>query len=171
MENNIQKYIDYAQSLIDDYKEARDLTNNRNITPDQINYNLAIYLKVSDILIDEYEKAKLEYDNEKEAFQIWYDEKYILIKERLNPLDLTAQKWAGKDEIASYVRKENKEDYLKWKENLLFLERKVSKLRRICDSYKTFSYLLTTLSDNMKTQMNNLHLESRMNKPISRNPI
>jgi hypothetical protein len=168
IQTNVEKYVEYAQNLIEEYQEARNLTDNRNITPDQINYNLAVYLKVSDILIDEYEKAQLEYNNQKEDFQIWWDEHYIKIRERLNPLDLTAQKWAGKEEIASYVRNENKDQYMEFKSELLLSERKVSKLKRICDSYKNFSYLLTTLSDNMKIQMNNLHLESRMNKPITR---
>jgi hypothetical protein len=163
MNDSDNEYMDYAEKVIAEYVEARDLVDKRTITGDDVNYHMVSYLKVNDVLIQESEDLETEYANEKEQYQIWFDSHYIEARQKLNPLDLSAQKWAGAEEIRSYVRTEHKDEYLVWREKLNFLEGKVNKIKRIRESYKTFSFILQTLSDNMRSQMHDLNLPNRMN--------
>jgi hypothetical protein len=170
IKKSISDYIIYAESVINEYKQVRDLTDNQFITPDQINTALSNFMRVSEVLIDEYEKSKIKMNAEKNDFQLWQDEKYLAVRQRENLKSYPASKWLSKEEIFSYVRVENKDEYLIKKSNLDLLEAKVSKFRQLCESYSRFSNLLKAMADNSRSQMSNLGLENRMNKPIQPAP-
>lgn len=167
MEKSIEDYIIYAQSVINEYKQVKSLANNRLITPEQINTALASFMQISEVLIDEYEKSKIKLNVEKNDFQLWLDEKYIEVRQRENLKSDPASKWLSKEEIQTYVRVENKSEYMSKKSNIDLLEAKVSKFRQLCESYSRFSNLLKAMADNSRSQMSNLGLENRMNKSVS----
>jgi DNA-binding phage protein len=168
-QKDVEDYIIYAQNTLERYKQVRHLAENNNITPEQINRALADYMSTLSELIRMYEQIKLEYNNEKEDFQIWFDEKYIQIKEELNPVSLAGTKWSSTKEIESYVRVRYKEEYQERKRALNLLEIKVATLRRVNDAYKNFSMLLNTMSKNMQTELSVLTLENRMNREVKEN--
>ena len=97
--------------------------------------------------------AKIEYDKATEAFKDWYSEKYVETRERLNPPSLAGSKWASQTEIDAYIRRENRTEYGRLHKEMVCAEMKVDAMRRIQDSWNTYSLILNRLCKNVETEM------------------
>lgn len=167
MDNSIDKakinYVEYAEDMINRYSRQRKIVKEGNVNIGETNQSLSDYKAVNDFLIYEYEKKSLELDLKKSNFEQWYSEKYYEAREKLNPVSLTASKWASTKEIEMYIKVHNKEEYKELNEELIILNREVATLRRLCDSYKRMDGIFQTLSANYRQSNKSLSLENRMN--------
>lgn len=138
---NIDKLTKYSQSKSD------------NLKLDELNRFLMSFEQVLLSLISMFTYTQFEYDKEKESFDDWFAEKFLIVRNRENRSDLAAQKWMSQKEIEMLVRKDFKEDYISRKTKLLTLERKVAFIHSIQKAWESQQFVLSTLSKNVQTEI------------------
>lgn len=121
---------------------------------------LADYQQVSLGLISLQAIAKIEFAKAKEAWEDWYAEKYIELRDEMNPRSLTSTKWYGAKEIEMQVRVKYKTQYKKLSNEVTMAETKLSLLRRMMDSWSTHNYTLSNLSKNAQAEVMGSQVES-----------
>lgn len=163
MNKAIDKYIEYANSIIEKYSQHNKIVKDGNISLLELNNALCEYLNVYTVLTIEYEKLDLEYQFEKAKFNEWYDEKWVNIRNELNPIDLPASKWVGKQEIDSTLKVRFKDEFRLYNTALIIKEKEVALLRRIVDGYKKMDSILQTLAYNYRGELKAIGLEDRAN--------
>ena len=114
----------------------------------ELNKALGEYQNINLALISIYNLAKIEYTKAKEAFEDWFAEKYIEQRELLNPRTLAANKWLSQREIEMNVRHNNRTEYRKYNDEMVYAEQKVALLRRLLESWASHAYTLSQLSKN-----------------------
>lgn len=161
-----QDYVDYVQEQIKQFKKYTDLIdeNLNEITPAQINYNLAHYTNVNLGLNAEYQRKKNQLNKLKRDFQVWWDEQFVEVRREVNPSTLPGSKWLSKQEIESETRARHKSEYLQWRDEVDALEDSVAFLNRLLNQWAEHGRMLTTLSQNMRQEMVSLGLQERVNK-------
>ncbi len=161
-------YISYVEEQIEKWEKHSRLINEENntISPFLLNKVLGEYQGINLMLISELQRVKKEYFEIQSEFQIWWDEKYLKAKAVLNPLDGPASKWASTKEIESYVRVNEKNEFLIWNKKLFDKEARVSFMRRLMEQWRKFDSILVTISNNMRSEMKALSIFDRSNKTI-----
>ena len=118
-----------------------------------INFALGSNLKVVLALNAYYQILLSQYNILEKKFQIWWDEKFSLASQFLNPPDLPGSKYKGIKEIESYVRFNNKDEYIKKTDELDKIKLKMNFIKSLKDDWSGNQYSLKTLSDNLKAEL------------------
>ena len=160
----MEDYVKFVEEMVAKWGQHSQLLRNDQVSPFLLNKALAEYQNVNIALIGEYHRHKSSYTDLESEFQAWWDEKFITIRARLNTPDLAASKWASTREIEAMVRVENKAEYGEWKRKLTAQERKVSFYRSLVDSWKRFDGILTTIANNMRSELKALSIGNRANR-------
>lgn len=148
------RLLEYVESQIDKMKKYTDLGNSDGIPGFyELNQALMEFTTIQSSLISMGVMAKIESDRATEAFKDWYSEKYVETRERLNPPSLAGNKWASQTEIDSYIRRENRTEYGRLHKEMACAEMKVDAMRRIQESWNTYSLILNRLCKNVETEM------------------
>ena len=149
----INRFIKFVQTQIEKLQQYTQLGTKKEITFNELNSFLLSYNTIFLSLVGIYNIAKIEYLKEQEDFDNWFSEKFIIIRNRENPKELSATKWASQKEIEYMVRQEYKSEYVPRKSKLLLMERKASFFRRLIDIWTSQQYILSTLSKNLQTEL------------------
>jgi hypothetical protein len=165
--NEKLSYLDFVQDKLKYIERYNTLIRNGQefITPEILNHALASHNAVLNWLIREYESISLDYGDLQEDYKSKMDEWIIEAKKVLNE-NRVSSKFASATEVEAQARITHREDYIKFKRNLLIYERKVSFYKRIMDSWASNKDLLVNLSWNMRTEMKALNIENYANKDI-----
>ena len=148
------RLLEYVESQINKMKKYTDLGNSGGIPGFyELNQALMEFTMIQSSLISMGVMAKIEFDRATEAFKDWYSEKYVETRERLNPPSLAGNKWASQTEIDAYIRRENRTEYGRLHKEMVCAEMKVDAMRRIQDSWNTYSLILNILCKNVETEM------------------
>ena len=148
------RLLEYVEAQINKMKKYTDLGNSDGIPGFyELNQALMEFTTIQSSLISMGVIAKIEYDKATEAFKEWYSEKYVETRERLNPPSLAGNKWASQTEIDAYIRRENRTEYGRLHKEMVCAEMKVDAMRRIQDSWNTYSLILNRLCKNVETEM------------------
>lgn len=154
MKSPEDRLLEYVESQINKMKKYTDLGNSGGIPGFyELNQALMEFTMIQSSLISMGVMAKIESDRATEAFKDWYSEKYVETRERLNPPTLAGNKWASQTEIDSYIRRENRTEYGRLHKEMVCAEMKVDAMRRIQDSWNTYSLILNRLCKNVETEM------------------
>ena len=148
------RLLEYVESQINKMNKYTDLGNSDGIPGFyELNQALMEFTTIQSSLISMGVIAKIEYDKATEAFKEWYSEKCVETRERLNPPSLAGNKWASQTEIDAYIRRENRTEYGRLHKEMVCAEMKVDAMRRIQDSWNTYSLILNRLCKNVETEM------------------
>ena len=154
MKSPEDRLLEYVESQINKMKKYTDLGNSGGIPGFyELNQALMEFTMIQSSLISMGVMAKIEFDRATEAFKDWYSEKYVETRERLNPPSLAGNKWASQTEIDAYIRRENRTEYGRLHKEMVCAEMKVDAMRRIQDSWNTYSLILNRLCKNVETEM------------------
>ncbi len=154
----VQEYMVEVQTAISQLKEIGSLRSSTNtISPETINSHLSNSYNYYKVIVSEYERKKYEHEMRKTNFQIWWDEKFIEVRNKLND-GRTASKFASKSEIDSQTRVDNKEKFSELNDELIKSDYILATYRRIMMKFPDFENNLRTLSVNMRSEMKNLNL-------------
>jgi len=160
-------YIEYVTKQLEIFRKGTKLIddNLNEVTPYLLNSSLSVYTQVNITLNGEYQRKKLELSEIQTQFNVWWDEKFIEIKYKLNPKDIPTSKWSSKAEIESELRATYKDEYLVWKRKLNISEMGVAFIRRLLEQWKLHCQILITLSYNMRTEMKSLSVGEMSERP------
>lgn len=151
-EKTDEEFISFVNQQIEDMKKYSNLGSGAEITFFELNNALRSYEQIYLTLIGLYNVAHIEFQRTQEDFDDWYAEKFLVIRSRENPRDVSQTKWASQKEIEMMVRHENKFEYQGYKEQLLTLDRKVAFFRRLLEAWQSQQFILNTLSKNITTE-------------------
>lgn len=157
-----QTYFEYVQEKIKYIERYISLVKNGQITPELINGALAHYSGISSWLVGEYEKIVYESQIRKEEFQVEFDSWLIEASEQINK-DRVQSKYAGVKEIEASARVNHRDEYLKWKRELIILDRKESLYRRLLEQWKQHGNIILGLGNNARAEMKALNIDAIMN--------
>ena len=145
-EQGDQEFIAFVEDQIQKMRKHSKLGDDGNITFLDLNRALTSFEQIYLTLIGLYNITNIEFQREQERYDDWYAERFLNIRARENPKDLTAQKWSSTKEIEMMVRREYNFEFKGRKESLLILERKVAFLRRLLEAWQSQQFILNTLS-------------------------
>ena len=148
------KLLEFAEKQIEKMSKHAKLGNTEGqVGFFELQQALASYQQVNLGLISVYALAKVEYARAKEQWEEWYSERYIEVRDELNPRSMTSTKWYGAKEIDMQVRVKYKVQYKKYSSEVTMAESKLSLLRRMMDSWATHNYTLSNLSKNAQAEV------------------
>lgn len=155
-------FLNHANKQIKEYRRLVNLAKDGEVRPADLNAALANYTNILLALIQEYQKAKLaEYRIERQ-FEQWYDERFAEARAALSQ-DTPPSVQPAVKSIENKIRVDNADTYDEWKTAVAYAEFRTSYAKRLVDSMDKFDRILTTLSQNMRSEMKSLSLDSRMN--------
>ena len=158
-----QRLIEFVESQIAKMREYAKLGNGKEATFYEVNEALMSYQNTLLALLAMHNTAKIEHMRAKEAFDDWFAQKYIAIREEVNPRSLSAQKWFSQKEIEMMVRQKHNDEYKRLSWNLTLTEQQLAFLRRLLEGWNTHQYILTQLSRNLIAEVNGMGVESALN--------
>lgn len=162
LESDIEK-VEFIQNL-------GQLIHDNQITPESLNNGLGNYFNASAFLTNIYEQTSLEHEMLKTDYNIWFSERFIEERNKLND-GKPQSKYASQSEINNSVIVEHKQKYKELQTELLLSEKRVSFYRRLCESFKVQSQILINLSQSMRSELYSLSVENRANKDIQKEAI
>ena len=128
----------------------------------EINQALLSYQDTQLGLLALHNTSKMDHTRAKEEFDDWYADKYLLMRERVNPISLSAQKWASQKEIELMVRKEFPTEFHKYNWAVIEAEQQLAFMRRLVDSWASYQFVLTQLSKNIIAELGGLSVEGSL---------
>lgn len=158
-----QRLIEFVENQIAKMRQYSKLGNGQEATFYEVNEALMSYQNTLLALLAMHNTAKIEYMRAKESFEDWYAQKYITIREEVNPRTLSAQKWYSQKEIEMMVRQKYNDEYKRLSWNVNLTEQQLSFLRRLLEGWNTHQYILTQLSRNLISEVNGMGVESALN--------
>jgi hypothetical protein len=148
------EFMEFVSNQIDKFKRHAEIIKNpENISLNDLNMALAEYSVVKSSLLFLQATTKIEARKHKEQYEQWVSEKYIMIRGRENPKDLTAAKWLSTKELERMVRVEYAFEYKGLKELADMYEMKEDFLGRILDAWNNHVYVLNQISKNIQTEV------------------
>jgi len=159
-----QQLTAFVNTEIARLREAIHLGSGHEPTFYEVNEALCSYQDTNLALLALHNTAKVENVKAKEAFDDWFAGRYIEIRDRVNPRNLSAQKWYSQKEIEMMVRHEYADEYNKYNWDLIATEQQLAFLRRMLESWSSHQYVLTQLSKNLIAEMNGLGVDEALNK-------
>ena len=162
-----QKLVAFVTAKIEKLRKAVHIGADHEPTFYEVNQALCGYQDTNLALIALYNTAKVESMKAKERYDDWFAEKFIDIRDRVNPRTLAAQKWYSTKEIEMMVRRENLEEYHRLNTDILMTEQQLAFLRRLLESWSSHQYVLTQLSKNLVAEMKGLGVEDALERASS----
>ena len=158
----LQGFFSFVSTKIDQMADfKRDIQDINSVTFHQLNAALYNHNETYNALVSLYNVAAIEEDAVKLDFQLWFDELYTKMRARLNPPNLSSQKWASTREIESAVRTENKEEFKQRRMNVIAAERQTAFCRRLMEGWDGMKFNLNTISKNQQAQFRGAGDEER----------
>lgn len=148
------RLLEFASSQIEKMSSAASV-GNVDGQPGffELNRALADWQTVNLGLITIYAVAKTEYARTVEEFEDWYSEKYILVRDEMNPRSLTPTKWYGAKEIEMQVRVRFRDEFHRFERAKVEADQKISLIRRLLDSWSSHHFVLSRLSKNVEAEV------------------
>lgn len=140
-------------------KYSNLLNSNNLVGFDELVRAQAEYQTINLSLISLNVMAKMELTKAKEAYEDWYADKYVTMREELNPRTLSAQKWLSQKEIELHIRVRYKEDYKAHLLEMEYAEQKVALMRRLMESWERHSFTLGQISSNIRAEIRGSYTE------------
>lgn len=159
-----RKLVTFVEDQISKMRDSLHLSSGHEPTFYEVNEALVTYQDTNLGLLALHNTAKLENTKAKEAFDDWFAGKFIEIRDRVNPRNLSAQKWYSQKEIEMMVRKEYSDEFNKYNWDLIATEHQLAFLRRLLETWASQQYVLTQLSKNLIAEMNGLGVEDALNR-------
>lgn len=164
--------VKLLQSYIkEQYEKMKDTStisaSDDTLTPERINYCLACYTDIGNQLLFNYRQLLDKLNYYKQQFNNWQKEKFVLARDKLNS-DRTKSKYASQSEIEAEAYVDNKCEWNEWEQKIFFIEAKTNLLNGIKENWKSHSFMLKEISDNMKVEMRNLNMERIIEKPTNK---
>lgn len=149
-----QKLITFCEEQIARMSRYTSLNNEEGqIGFYELNKALVEYQNINLALISLGVMTKVEYTKAKEAFEDWYSEKYIQVRNELNPRSISTTKWYAAKEIEMEVRNRYREEYKQKLLDMEYAEHKVALIRRLQDSWAAHQFVLARLSRNIEADI------------------
>lgn len=130
----------------------------------EINQALLTYQDTNLGLLALHNTSKMENTRAKERFEDWYASRFIEIRDRVNPRNLSAQKWYGTREIELMVRKEFPEEFHQYNWDVILTEQQLAFMRRLLESWSSYQYVLTQLSKNLISELSGTSVDSSLDR-------
>jgi hypothetical protein len=159
-----QRLTSFVEAEIAKMRSAIHLGSGHEPTFYEVNEALCSYQDTNLAILALYNTTKVENVKAKETFDDWFAGRYIEIRDRVNPRNLSAQKWYSQKEIEMMVRHEYVDEFNKYNWDLVVTEQQLSFLRRMLESWSSHQYVLTQLSKNLIAEMNGLGVDDALNR-------
>lgn len=159
-----QRLTSFVEAEIAKMREAIHLGAGHEPTFYEVNEALCSYQDTNLALLALHNTVKVENIKAKEAFDDWFASRYIEIRDRVNPRNLSAQKWYSQKEIEMMVRHEYADEFNKYNWDFIATEQQLAFLRRMLESWSSHQYVLTQLSKNLIAEMNGLGVDDALNR-------
>jgi hypothetical protein len=150
-EDRLLEFVEQQIAKMARYSKLSD--ENNLIGFFELNHALAEHQSINLGLISLYNSAKTELTQAQEAFDDWYADRYITMREELNPRSLSPTKWFSTKEIEMYVRNKYKDEYKVLNSERIAADQRVGILRRLLDSWSSQQFVLARLSKNVEAEM------------------
>lgn len=149
-EDRLLKFVEDNISKVRGYSNLGDAMGTPGFS--YLNSVLSNYASVQCSLVALDVMAKMEKQKADDEFDEWMAEKYMEARGILNPLTLSGQKWASKEEITFYVMNHWKDDYWRLRNEKDACEKKVAFCRRMLDTWESFKFNVNTLCKNVQAE-------------------
>jgi hypothetical protein len=160
----IEDYIKYVQKTLETFSDIGNLINNGEISPNLLNTALAKYYNTSLALNSEYQRQKINHSVLETEYQVWYDEKFLESKKLV--ITEYSESKSIKPSVKEYeitLRSTFKAEWLEWDLKLKESEAKTQFLLRLRESLNKYDSILTTIANNMRSEMRSLSIDQRSN--------
>lgn len=171
-------YQEYVLEFIGKFGAMSNLIQNNEISPNELNLALGNYLKITEVFLAEYQRAKLNNFYAELNYEEWYAEKFEECKkEVISEYDSTNEGAKYKKDMVKPSLKEYdtrvkfryKKEIREQKEKLMLAESEMRFSLRLLDILKKYDNILTTLSNNMRQEMRSLSAINRANLAVEEN--
>jgi hypothetical protein len=167
-DNTFEAYVAFVERVVKRSEQLGGLvTGDTMITPANVNYALAKWYEVSLGLCSEYERVKRDQAKLELNFQRWYDIHFEKAQAQLLAEYAVTKTKPSIKEIEVRTRTSVADEYYEWQEKILVAEMKTRTYLRLMSTVDRYDKILTTLSQNMRSEMSVLTLENRMNSDTS----
>ena len=157
-----ESFLNYVEAQIKEFQRQDLLNTETDLTYYDVESSLRRYQSVFFSLIAMKAKTKRSVKRKSREFEIWWDDKFTVIRKRENKLDLSAQKWASIKELESMTRAEFQKEYLARKEEVDDAEDRDYFVGKLLDLWQSHSYILGHLCGLIKTDRATTNMENRM---------
>ena len=171
-----EEYIKFVRDIIAKYKGIGELVlpSETEVTPRRLNAALADYYSTCAGLNAEYQRAKMEHISAKNSFDRWWDTIFIDAKKRVIA-DYAREDVRGVKpsvtEFETRARLDNADRYYDTKERLDALEAQAHFLLRMLETLASYDRVLTTLSNNMRSELFSISIDRRANSDPGKNKV
>jgi hypothetical protein len=160
-ENQV-KLAEFIQEKLDYIDNQCKLIKQGQVSIGAINDALSRYTGILGFLTNQYEGIMMEAEERKDEYQTDWDTWLIEASNQLNE-NRTKSKFASATEVEATARIKHREEYLKWKNKLNMLDRKVSFYRRLINNWMSQKDIIIELSRNSRGEMKALGIENLAN--------
>ena len=160
----IDRYIEFVDKMISDYRTIGELVNNENqITPQRVNTALASYYTISLAIGAEYQRQKIKFVALNLENKVWEDEVFEKAKSEVINDYVEKKIKPSVKEFETRMRLRNRDEWLRRNLEIAEAEASMRFMLRMSDTIKGFDGILTTISYNSRAEMKALSLDDRMN--------
>ena len=149
------RLLAFVDEQIDKMRKYTQLGNGQP-TFFELNNVLSSYSSINCSFIALDVLAKEEYQKAKDAFDDFMADKYVEARALLNPMNVSAQKWASQKEIEYYIQHTWPFEYRSLRDEMNAAEKKVAFTRRLLDNLSDLKFNIGILSKNIQAEALNL---------------
>jgi len=151
---NEKEFMEFVSEQIDKFKNHAGIIRNPDaVTIADLNHSLSEYSVVMSTLLSLQALAHIEARKHKERFEDWFSEKYLMIRNRENPKELSGMKWASQKELERMVRVEYNFEYKGFRDLMDMAELRETFLGRMVDAWRNHQFILNQLCKNIQTEV------------------
>lgn len=163
----MEEYIIYVNEQIEKFKRYTEFGKvSTELTAAEINTALYEYSQISLMLNAEYQRLKYQERQFMRKYILWWDKIFTETRRELNPITIAASKWLSKQEIESEARVKHEKEFLEWEAQKDEIESKVNFFRSLREDWKIQSQIIINLGQNVRSELSNLSIDSRINRQI-----
>lgn len=154
-----QRLLAFVEEQLDRMQKAASL-NGIDGQPGfyELNQALMDYQKVYLGLVSLNTLAKTELSKAQEAFDDWFANKYIEIRNEINPRNLSANKWYSTKEIEMEVRVRHPQEFKRLHDEVTYADHRVNMIRRLLEGWNSQQFVLSRLSRNVEAEYTSTHM-------------
>jgi hypothetical protein len=156
-----KQFILYVNSKLEEMEGYLQIRASKEVSLYELEEAFKGYQHILFMLIGLENIAYIRNELEKEKFNTWFAEKFLIVRTETNKPELSGQKWASAKELEYIVRFNYKSEYSKYKQSLLLCECEYKTIHDILDAWKSYSYNLNSLQSNLKTDIGTSGFENK----------
>lgn len=168
----VKEYEEFVIFCLNKFGTLSDLIRDDEIDPNELNLALGSYLKVTNGLLSEYQKSKMNDFYVSMNYDEWYAEKFEECKKEViadyvghnegfkNKTDMIKP---SLKEFNNRVQYKYKKEMREWKEKVMLANSEMRFILRLLETLKKYDDILTTISNNMRQEMRSLSAINRAN--------